>query len=209
MKRGGGSHVTIAAIETVIETSEEPAIIIGNVGRQTFFLRNSIRKTLLRCVRVVSFGHGENPILGRWLIGEFIKREPDLPRHRGSFSSIQRFACRGQPNAPTSSTIEVFSRGLENRVTPKSRLTLEPTILGLPTSKRLTRRMTLRPDGSVPFSLAVTAGGMPNEFVTEPIRHPSGLTCRSCRSADAPASASFDREFFQHALTIGPIFSGD
>lgn len=131
MKRGGGSHVKIAAIETAIKTSEEPAIIIGNMGRRTF------------------------------LIGKFIKREPDLPRHRGSFSSIQRFACRGQPNAPTSSTIEVFSLGLENRVTPKVVLASSRRHGVAPPVNASTPRMTLRPDGSMLFSPAVTAGGCP------------------------------------------------
>lgn len=139
------------------------------------------------------------------LIGNWIKREPDLPRHRGSFSSTQRFACPGQPNAPTSSTIEVF------RVAWK--IVFAPKVV-LPSSRRY---------GVVPPVNAYAAhdlmprwlhaifagrdrGGMPNEFVAEPVRHPSGLTCRSCRSADAPASASFDREFLQHALTKGARF---
>ena len=42
----------------------------GEVGRGGFdpVLKNSIRKTSLRCIRVVSFGHGQNPILGRGLL---------------------------------------------------------------------------------------------------------------------------------------------
>ncbi len=57
---------SLVGLESCFFPSVPKLVLVGGL------LRNTIRTTLLSNMRVVSFGHGQNPILGRGLIGNWI-----------------------------------------------------------------------------------------------------------------------------------------